>query len=228
MKKKLTTISNRMLVFLLVLFCGLTFYLHKFVPPYSSEYYKLKSKHTELKKERNKAFEALRKSPENVDLVQRYIFIKNKTDKVWDKYKIECASLKYMGFKTKHHFLAHFGLTCILLVYPLFNLFRSFYYEKRNLASRVFHMFVLSVGMFNLFWSLNTLQDLSNFEYFLATVLSAILLTIGIRLFTQYRQTRINELKGSIREISQFAMFNTLPNKQQEMFKILNSILKSK
>lgn len=198
--KMMTTIIKNILTYLIVLICGITFYSHKFVTTYSNEYYKLKDTHSKLKKERNLAYGDLKKSPQNSKLVFKYIEAKDRADKVWLKFKQERSILKFMGFKTFHHFLAHFGITFLILVYSLFNLFRSFYYERKNISSRFFHTFVLSIGMFNLFWAFNTFQDFSNFSYFLATIFSAVFVTIGFYLFTKYNKTTIQKLEESNQE----------------------------
>jgi hypothetical protein len=58
------------------------------------------------------------------------------------------------------------------------------------------------------------------------TLFSASLITLGIYLYTKYRESYINKLKGDVRDLSSFTMLNTIPNKQQEMFQLLNKKLR--
>lgn len=225
-----TTVFNpkNIIVYFLVLLCATLFYSHKFVTPFSDGYQSKLDSHKSIKKERTKAILNIIESSKGTKEYETFINSKTLTDKAWKIFLETKKDEKVFGFKSLHFFLERFGLTFLILVYSIFNLIRSFYYDRKNFSSKVFHTFVLSVGIFNLFWIFNTFQDFSKLTYLLLTIFSACFVTIGLYIFTKYKQSYINSLKGDIREISRFTVLNTKPGKQKDMFNMFEKLTKSK
>ncbi|WP_422092127.1 hypothetical protein [Tenacibaculum ovolyticum] len=216
------------IVYFVIAFTCVLFYSHRFIEPDSNLVVKIKAEHSLLKKARNSALAELEKKTSDSLLVTQYLIAKKKADNAWGKLKKAKKSQTFFGFRSLHYFLERFGLASLIFIYGAFNLIRSFYYDRKNFSSKLFHVFVISVGFFYFFWVFNTFQDFSKATYFLATFTSASFLAFGIYLFTKFKQSKINKLKGDIREISRFTVLNTKPGKQKEMFSLFNKLLRSK
>ena len=132
---RITSKSNTILTYLLIVFCGVSFYLHRFITPYNAEYRNLLKKHANLKKQRNASYDKMVKFPENAELVKEYIAIKGETDLVWKNYKRVKKEHQFMGFKTLHDFVERFGLAFVIMIFALYNLVRTLYYDSKNYGS---------------------------------------------------------------------------------------------
>ncbi len=224
----ITKKGKLLITYLVIILCGVMFYSHKFVAPHSKEYKTAQKNHINSKKKRTKALNLVKEYSKGSSEYNNYLLAKIETDKAWEKLKNIKKSEKVFGFRSLHDFLERFGLACFIFIYGMFNLIRSFYYDQKNFSSKLFHVFVISVGFFYFFWVFNKFQDFSKFTYFLVTIFSASFLALGVYLFTKYKQSYINSLKGDIREISRFTVLNTKPGKQKEMFSMFDKLLKSK
>lgn len=224
----MTTITNKynVVVYLILALAATSFYMHKFIEPYSQEVVDNRKEHISLKKTRDLAYKEMKNNPANSLTVMKYLAAKSEADIAWSTLKKSKKAQKFIGFSSLHDFLERFGLACFIFIYGVFNLVRSFYYDRKNFSSKLFHVFVISVGFFYFFWVFNKFQDFSKATYFLITLVSASFLAVGVYFFTKFKQSYINSLKGDIREISRFTVLNTKPGKQKEMFNLFNKLLK--
>ncbi len=203
------------------------FYTHKFIPIDNQIVTNLRSKHVSLKDTRDFYLNELKKNPTDVKLVEMYLNAKKQADKAWSELRAAKKEQKIFQFGSLHHFLERLGLAILLLVYASYNLYRSLYFERKNISSKVFHTFLISVAMFYFFWIFNTFQDLSIITYLLVTIVSALFVSLGLYLYTRYKKNYINKLKGDIREISQFTVKNTKESKQSDMFELFENLADS-
>lgn len=188
------------LTYVLVLLCGTMFYLHKFIDPFSDNYRSKLKMHKSIKKYRTQSILNIIEDSKGSSNHEEYLKYKTLTDEAWKEFQDAKKEEKILGFKSIHFFIERFGLTVLIFTYALFNLFRSFYFERKNISNKVFHTFVLSVGVFNLFWIFNTFQDFSDFTYFFMTIFSAFILSVGVYLFIKYRKTTIQKLEENNQE----------------------------
>ncbi|WP_348702095.1 hypothetical protein [Tenacibaculum sp. 190524A02b] len=219
--------AKQSLVYISVVFCAILFYSHKFIQPYSNDYWSKLKEHEKLKKERTIALSRVKDYAKGTVYYEDYKRIRDKTNEAWSVFKRAEENEKIYGFNSVHYFIERLGLTVLIFIYSLYNLFRSFYYERRNMASKVFHGFVISVAMFYFFWIFSVFQDFSKVTYLIMTLFSASLVVTGVYFFTRYKESYINKLKGNVREISKFTIKNTKPEKQAEMFEVLEKIAKT-
>ena len=215
------------ILYISIAFCVVLFYSHKFIAPFSDNYINKRDEYRKVKKEKNIALDKIKEEAKGTVFHEKYSKLKDKTEELWAKYEEAKKEEKVFGFKSLHFFIERLGLTLCIFLYSMYNLFRSFYYERRNMASKVFHGFMISVAMFYFFWIFSVFQDFSKVTYLIMTLFSASLVVTGVYFFTRYKESYINRLKGNVREISKFTIKNTKPEKQAEMFEVLEKIAKT-
>ncbi len=220
------TTMSKVFLYLLIVTCGVLFYLHRFIPVDNLEVMNLRKKHYSLKQTRNNYFKELSNNYNDVNLVKKYVEARKQADLGWVELTKAKKNQMFYGFKSLHSFIERLGLSCLIFIYALFNLAKSFYFERKNTASKVFHTFIISVGLFYFFWMFNAFQDFNVVTYTLITLSSATGITLSIFYYTKYRKNKIKELQKDINELSRFAILNTTAGKQEEMFNLFDKQIK--
>jgi len=225
------TIIQKIRVFIPYLFavlCGVIFFFFELFPANSDDYLEAKSEFNQLKKQNTTALIKVKDAARTTAEYKEYVVINKSKNLAFSKLSNIKKEEAVFGFKNMRVFFYHFGIAIVLFLYGSYNLVRSFYFERKNLGNKVMHGFVINIAMFKFYWVLQSYEDYSFVSYFLMSILSAILMVLTLYYITKYKKSRINELKGDIREISRFTVLNTKPGKQKEMFNLFNKLLKSK
>lgn len=182
-------------VYIIIIICATSFYAHQFFPNFSEKYTLALQKHKQAKKERNTKIYKIVDLSKNTKIYKDYIESKKKTDIAWESYKKVKNEERVFGFKSFYIFLERFGLTLCIFVYTLYNLLKSFFFERNNIGSKIIHSFMISVAFFYFYWIFQQFQDLNKTTYSLMTFLSAFTITIAIYFTTKYRKTTIQKLE---------------------------------
>ncbi|PKH50833.1 hypothetical protein CXF68_09105 [Tenacibaculum sp. Bg11-29] len=105
-------------------------------------------------------------------------------------------------------------------------IFRSFYFDRKNVGVKVLHGLILTGPIFYFYWIFQPFQDVSRVTYYFMTFVSAIVVVFAVFLITKYQDHRINRLKKGQFELAKFTFKNTKAEKREEMLTTIERIVK--
>ncbi|WP_064968049.1 hypothetical protein [Tenacibaculum ovolyticum] len=216
------------LPFFFALILGVSFYSYQFFDSYSADYKKAIKNHAIEKKKRTVALNKVKLHAKGTKLYDDYLEAKINTDFAYNKFKKIKKEETFFGFKSFHFFIERFGLFCGFFCYALFNLFRTFYFDRKNIGVKVIHGFIISVCMFYFFWIFQSFQDFNKATYILMTIASSCIVVLAVYLITKYQDHRINRLKKGQFKLAKFTFKNTKPEKREEMLDLIKEIATNK
>lgn len=207
---------------------GFFFYSYQFIPEYSGSFYKSKQLYQEKIDANNAALKKVKLSAKESESYKEYLMATAEKTAVKKEYFKVKENEKVFGFKSLRFFWERFSLFSGLLIYALVNLFRSFYFERKNTGIKILHTVILFNAVFNLLWVFNTFQDFSQICYLLAVLVIVIGLLTAVHFITRYQDHYINTLKSRILKLADFTIKNTKENKKAEMVRLLDSLKNEK
>ena len=224
-KRILTKNISKIPSYLVAVLCATSFYLFEFFPDSSSEYAIAKKEHIEAKKKRAIALKKVKKFAEGTDVYQQYLIEKEKTDRAWQTLLRVKSEERFFGFTNVKQFIGEFGTMLGFFVYALVNLFRSFYFEHRNIGMKFFHGLIISVTMFYFFWMFEY-SDFNKITYYAMTLVSAAVVVLAVYLITKYQDHYINRLKEKVSRLAAFSFLHTKQEKKSEMLNLFRELSK--
>ena len=224
-KRILTKNISKIPPYLVAVLCATSFYLFEFFPDSSSEYAIAKKEHIEAKKKRAIALKKVKKFAEGTDVYQQYLIEKEKTDRAWQTLLRVKSEERFFGFTNVKQFIGEFGTMLGFFVYALVNLFRSFYFEHRNIGMKFFHGLIISVTMFYFFWMFEY-SDFNKITYYAMTLVSAAVVVLAVYLITKYQDHYINRLKEKVSRLAAFSFLHTKQEKKSEMLNLFRELSK--
>jgi hypothetical protein len=180
------------------------------------------------KKERTKALSKVKELAKGSPEYVAYVEAASKTNLSYEKLKQVRKDDKFFGFSNKQQFFGEFGPMLCFFIYAIFNLFRSFYFERKNLGVKIFHGIIISGTLFYFFWIFQRFQDFSKATYYLMTFVSAGIIVLAVYLITKYQDHYINILKKNFRDLAIFSIKNTKEEKKEEALSLIKKITKEK
>lgn len=200
---------------------GALFYSFEFLPSFSEDYYNAEKEAIQAKKLNAVALEKVKDYAKGTAVYDEYEEINNRKKEAFEKYNTAVENERFFGFKSFQLFWERLGLFLGILLYALFNLYRSFYFERKNLGNKIIHGFIISVCLFYIFWIFQAFQDFSKPTYYLMTFLSATVVVIAISMLTKYQNHRINSLKSKYKRLAFFSILNTREEKKKEVLDLI-------
>ncbi len=225
-KRILTKNISKIPPYLVAVLCATSFYLFEFFPDSSSEYAIDKKEHIEAKKKRAIALKKVKKFAEGSEVYSEYLREKLNANKTWEALKNAKRRDRVFGFTNFKQFIGEFGPMLGLFIYALVNLFRSFYFEHRNIGMKFFHGLIISVTMFYFLWIFQQFQDFSKITYYAMTLLSAAVVVLAIYLITKYQDHYINRLKEKVSRLAAFSFLHIKQEKKSEMLNLFRELSK--
>lgn len=204
------------------------FFSFEFLPNFSEGFLVSKNNYQKEIDKRTKALNKVKEYAKGTKVYDEYIVAKKSVSnakKEYYEYKKEEA---VFGFRSFQLFMAEFGKFFCFFVYAMFNLFRSFYFERKNVGMKVLHGLILAGTIFYFFWIFQVSQDFSKPVYYFATLISAAVVVHAVLLITKYQDHYINRLKKKYLKIAKFTFLNTKPEKKEEMLEVLEDLEKVK
>ena len=211
--------------YLIAVICIISFYLFEFFPDLSNDYRIAYQKHVEAKGKRAVALKKVKKFAEGSKVYSEYLREKLNTDKAWEALKNVKRRDRVFGFTNIQQFMGEFGPMLGLFIYALVNLFRSFYFEHRNIGMKFFHGLIISVTMFNFFWMFEY-SDFNKITYYAMTLVSAAVVVLAVYLITKYQDHYINRLKEKVSRLAAFSFLHTKQEKKSEMLNLFRELSK--
>ena len=158
-------------------------------------------------------------------MYQQYLIEKEKTDRAWQTLLRVKSEERFFGFTNVKQFIGEFGTMLGFFVYALVNLFRSFYFEHRNIGMKFFHGLIISVTMFYFFWMFEY-SDFNKITYYAMTLVSAAVVVLAVYLITKYQDHYINRLKEKVSRLAAFSFLHTKQEKKSEMLNLFRELSK--
>jgi hypothetical protein len=205
---------------------GISFYSFEFIPDFSEQYYSAEKEAKNAKNINSIALAKVKDYAKGTEVYNAYLEVNKRKKEVFENYNAVVENEKVFGFKSLHFFWERLGLFLGFFMYALYNLYRSFYFERRNAGNKILHGFIISVCVFYFFWIFQTFQDFSKITYYLITILSAAVVVLAVSLVTKYQDHYINKLKKNIRDLVAFTFVNTRQDKKDEMIETLEKMSK--
>ncbi len=227
-KNRITRKNRKFVPYIIAVVCITAFYSFEFLENFSDEYTNALNNHAQKKKERTKALGKVKEYAKGSLVYEEYLKAKSEADIAWKEFKNIQKGEEVFGFKSLQLFLAEFGPMFCFFCYALFNLFRSFYFERKNVGMKVLHGLIISGTMFYFFWMFQQFQDFSKVTYYLMTFISAGVVVLAVYLITRYRNHYINTLKKNMLDLAKFTFLNTRSEKKGEMLNLMEKIVKEK
>ena len=225
-KKEKTKKARSLFYYVLALICATSLFSFEFFPDETVEHIEATKQWRENKKERTIALNKIKELAKGSSDYTTYIEAASKTNQSYARLKQIREEDKFFGFTNKQQFFGEFGPMFCFFMYALFNLFRSFYFERKNKGVKVFHSIIIAGTLFYLFWTFQSFQDFSKISYYLMTFLSAGIVVLAVNLITKYQDHYINKLKKNIRDLVAFTFVNTKKEKKDDMIKTLEKMSK--
>lgn len=225
MKTRISVTKNFSSYFLAIV-CIVLFFSYEYVPKYSDAYTKAIAKH---KKDVNKVSSALKiitKKAEGTIEYTNYKKLEDQKNKSKKRYLLLKKEERFFNFKSIKFFLYEFGGNFCWFCFLIYILFRSFYFERKNIGIKALYCVMMSFVIFKFFWIFQQFQDLSKASYYFITLFTSALIITATWLITRYRNNYINHLKQINLELSIHALKHTVPNKQQDILNRLEQISK--
>ncbi|CAL2095802.1 conserved membrane protein of unknown function [Tenacibaculum sp. 190524A02b] len=204
------------------MFCGVIFFSFEFIPNLSDEQFIAQTEFDNLKKQNTLALGKLKELTKDTSEYKEYISINKEKNLAYKKLKEIKESKKVFGFINLKIFLYHFGIAMCLFVYGVFNLFQSFYFERKNFSSKVLHGFIIFISLFKFYWVFQSYSDYSVFTYSIVSVFSLFILVLFVKLRTKYQDHNINRLRLYLYHISKKALLSA--NTEENRKEILNMV----
>ena len=218
--------TSKITPYLLALLCATSFYLFEFFPDSSDELRIAYKKQIEAKKKSSVALEKVKKLAEGSKVHSEYLRERSNADKACENLEKIKNQERFFGFRSIKRFMGEFGLVLGLFIYALINLFRSFYFEHKNIGMKFLHGLIISVAMFYFFWMFEY-SDFSKITYYLMTLLSAGIVVLAVYLITKYQDHYINRLKDKISRLVAFSFLHTKQEKKPEMLNLFKELSKN-
>lgn len=220
------TKTRKYLRYIFALVLGISFYSFEFIPDFSEQYYSAEKEAEEAKDMNSVALANVKNYAKGSDVYNAYLKANKRKKEVFKNYDAIVENEKIFGFNSLHFFWERLGLFLGFFLYALYNLYRSFYFERKNLGNKVLHGFIISVCIFYFFWIFQQFQDFNKITYYLMTIISAAIVVLAVSLITKYQDHYINRLKKNIRDLVAFTFVNTKQEKKEEMIETLEKMSK--
>ena len=223
-----TKTNKKYIKYILAILFGASFFSFEFVPNFSDNYYKAEAKAQEAKKMNAIALSKVKDYAKGTAIYNDYLKANKKKKEVFANYNNIVDKEKVFGFKSFHIFWERFVFTLMIFIYSIYNLFRSFYFERKNVGSKLMHFFVINFCMFYFFWIFQQFQDFSKLTYYLLTIISSAVIVFVVYFITKYQEHYINVLKRNYRDLAFFSILNTKKEKQKEVFELIEKNIDEK
>jgi hypothetical protein len=225
-KKEKTKKARNFAYYLLAIVCATSLFSFEFFPDETTEHQEATKLWRADKKERTRTLTKVKELAKGSPEYAAYSKAAKKTNSSYEKLEKVRKEDEFFGFTNKQQFFGEFGPMLCFFIYSLFNLFRSFYFERKNTGAKVFHGIIISGTLFYFFWIFQAFQDFSKITYYSMTLIMGGLVVLAVYLITRYQNHYINRLKKNIRDLVAFTFVNTKQEKKEEMIETLEKMSK--
>lgn len=215
----------------LYIFLGIFFisflYAFEFFKGTSNNYKTAKNNALSLQKENRKS---LAKVHENIipdKVYAHYLEVNKEYKQSVKEFELTKKTEKVFQFKNMKAFIYELFPTLALFIYFVFNLYRSFKNENKNLGIKLIHGVFIMYAFFKLFWIFQQFQDFAKPVYYLMTLISAYLVGLAIYCIHKQEVSAFKKLRKKLLTVSYFAVKNTEGKKKEEMIEVIKNVAKS-
>ena len=223
MKTKIQKIKPKKLSFYFIgVFCVLIYFSSEYVDKYNKDVKNAKTEYQYYIDSVSSAYKLVLKQAEGTLAYNNYQTVLNKKQKSKANYfKVKKENRVY-GFIGLFQFLYEFGPAFCFFIVFLCLLFRSFYFESKNIGIKFLLISMLSLLCFKFYWIFQPFQDLSKISYYIMTIFTVSLIVLAVWLITKYEEHYINVLKSKYLNLVKFTFNNTKEERRKEMLSMLS------
>ncbi|MCG7502421.1 hypothetical protein MHM83_11105 [Tenacibaculum sp. Mcav3-52] len=217
---------KKYLPYVLGVLCVVLMFGFEFLDDHSSEYIKAKSEYQLSIDSVSAALVRVKNIAKGTPEYSAYLLAvenKNKAKPVF--YKVKEAEV-FFGFKTKKIFWASFGPMFCVFLYVLYMMFRSCYFDKKNIGVKVLNSLVLGGVLFYLLWIFHPFEDLSNVSYYFMTIVCSIFIVIAIHYITKFNEHTRNKLKNQNLALAKLKINSASDEEKEEVLDEIERIVK--
>jgi hypothetical protein len=144
------------------------------------------------------------------------------------KYLYSKKNERISGFLNMKSFLYKLGPNFFWFLLIIFFLYRSFYFERKNIGIKIILITALSLTLYEFYYIFQPLQDLSLFSYYIMGLTTSFLIYLAILYHAKYKDHYINILKQRILKLANFSILNTKEEKKSELINLLDDLKNEK
>lgn len=204
------------------------YFSREFVEKYSENHLKIRKKYEKSIKDLKTLQNKIINEKKGTASFEEYLKAKQFYTALKKDYFSSKENEKVFGFLNIKSFLFKLGPNVFWFGLILFCIYRSFYFERKNLGIKMLLTTALSLTLYEFYYIFQPVQDLSLFNYYLMGLSTSILITIAIYYNSKYQESYINVLKQRILKLADFTIKNTKENKKAEMVRLLDSLKNEK
>ncbi|CAL2056126.1 hypothetical protein [Tenacibaculum sp. 190524A05c] len=203
------------------------FYCFEFIPNFSDQYLDKIQEHKSAKAKRTIALNNIKEyvKENNSELYSNYLSEKLNTDKVYKEFKEVKQEESVFGFKSFQLFATALFPIIAIFFYVIYNLFRSYKVEKRNIGIRFVHYVVLMFCFFQFFWIFKAIQDYPKYVYYLCTILSTYFVGLAVYIIHKQENKLIQKLRNKLFKVSLYSLRYADESKKEKMAQIIEEPL---
>ncbi|WP_157821892.1 hypothetical protein [Tenacibaculum sp. Bg11-29] len=219
-------VRNKIAPFIVAIICITSLYSFEFLPSFSDGYSSALNEYKIAEKINKSALSEIKENAKGTSSGDKYVETFAVSLEKWKKFKVAKNEEAVFGFKSLQLFIAELGPMLCFFIYILYMIFRSFYFDRKNVGVKVLHGLILTGPIFYFYWIFQPFQDVSRVTYYFMTFVSAIVVVFAVFLITKYQDHRINRLKKGQFELAKFTFKNTKAEKREEMLTTIERIVK--
>ena len=201
------------------------FYSFEFIPNFSDEYYKIEKEFYAAKKENSRALKEVKKAAEDSKEYKNYLKVNTTYKSVVSKLNKVKSDEKVFGFRSFQLFATSLFPIIAIFFYVIYNLFRSYKVERKNIGIRFVHYVVIMFCFFQFFWIFKTVQDYPKYVYYLSTILSTYFVGLGVFIIHRQKNKLIQKLRNKLFRVSFYGMRYAEEDKKEKMAQIVEEPL---
>tara|TARA_B110000967_G_C18764388_1_gene499573 strand:- start:268 stop:1008 length:741 start_codon:yes stop_codon:yes gene_type:complete len=208
--------------YFLSVFCVLIYFSSEYVDKDNKDVKNAKSEYQTYIDSVSSAYKLVLKQAEGTLAFDNYKNILDKKQVSKAAYFKAKKENRVFGFNDIWQFLYEFGPAFCFFIAFLCLLFRSFYFESKNIGIKFLIISMLSLLCFKFYWIFQPFQDLSKISYYIMTIFTVSLIVLAVWLITKYEEHYINVLKSKYLNLVKFTFNNTKEERRKEMLSILS------
>lgn len=218
--------ANRKLPYIIAIICITSLYSFEFLPDFSEQYNTAVTEYNLAEKANKSALNLVKENAKGTLAGDAYKKTYAVSLEKWKHLKVVQKNEKVFGFKSLQLFVAEFGPMFCFFLYALFNLFKSFSLERKNVGTIILHGLIISGTIFYFFWIFQQFQDFSKPTYYFMTFVSAAIIVFAVSLISKYQNLGTNKLKETISRLAAFSFLHTKQEKKPEMLELFKELSK--
>lgn len=210
---------------LLAVVCATAFFIHESIDDVPKSYSEVVNTYLSEKEKRTELLNIFKNKFKDSKEYKAYYQQKVTTDEAYGELEEAAQKISFLGFEDVQQFIGEFGWALGLFLYALFNFINTYMEPNRSRKGKLFlHFTLITISLYFIYWALYQYQDFEKSTYFLFSIITSVLIAIGVHLIQHKRYKLIKSYILNHRDLIGFILKNTKKESEPEMWKVLKNI----